>query len=60
MNIEKLIEKAGGIKTVADQLGVTTQTIYNWCRQGYIPLMRIRDVAALAGIPEGKLGVLVP
>lgn len=60
MNATKLIEKAGGVDAVAAELGVRTQSVYAWQRQGYIPLRRIRTVAKMAGIPESKLGVMIP
>lgn len=60
MNVEKLIEKAGGVKPVANALEVSTQAIYKWQRDGYIPLKKIRAIAELAGIPENKLGTMIP
>lgn len=60
MNATKLIEKAGGVDAVATELGVRTQSVYSWQRQGYIPLRRIRAVAKMAGIPESKLGAMIP
>ncbi|MDA1044134.1 MAG: Cro/CI family transcriptional regulator [Verrucomicrobia bacterium] len=60
MNVEKLIEKAGGVKAVADALKVSTQAIYKWQRDGYIPLRKIRAIANLTGIPENKLGIMIP
>ena len=60
MNATKLIEKAGGVDVVAAELGIRTQSVYSWQRQGYIPLKRIRAVAKLAGVSEAKLGALIP
>jgi predicted site-specific integrase-resolvase len=54
------VEKAGGIKTVANALGISTQAIYKWQRDGYIPLRKIRAVAHLANISEDGLGIMIP
>jgi DNA-binding transcriptional MerR regulator len=54
------MERAGGVKVVAVELGLTTQAIYKWQRDGYIPLRKIRAVAKLSGIPEDKIGMLIP
>lgn len=53
MNVEKVLEKAGGVRAVSDHLGVSHQAIYLWVRNGYIPLTRVRALAEMAGIkPE--------
>lgn len=60
VNVQRLMERAGGVKVVAVELGLTTQAIYKWQRDGYIPLRKIRAVAKLSGIPEDKIGMLIP
>jgi len=60
VNVEKVIEQAGGVKNVSNQLGISTQAVYKWQRDRYIPLRKLRAVAELAGIPESRLGTLVP
>lgn len=57
MRVETIIEKAGGVRAVAEELGVTTQSIYKWQRDGYIPIKRMREVAALAGIKVSLLPI---
>ena len=60
MNVQRMVDKAGGVQKVADELGISHQAIYKWVRDGYIPLKRIRAVATLAGVPANKIGDMVP
>jgi hypothetical protein len=60
MNAEKLIAKAGGVEAVANELRITTQSVYAWQRQGYVPIQKLRAVAKMAGISLGKLEGVVP
>lgn len=53
MRVEAIIEKAGGAKAISEELGITTQAVYKWARDGFIPLKKVRAVAAMAGLkPE--------
>lgn len=57
MRVETIIEKAGGVRAVAEELGITTQSIYKWQRDGYIPLKRMREVAKLAKIAPERMPI---
>lgn len=57
MRVEKIIERAGGVRAVAEELGVTTQSVYKWQRDGFIPLKRMKEVARLAGIKPTELPI---
>jgi|AACY02.2.fsa_nt_gi Bacterial regulatory protein, Fis family. len=40
MTIEQAIERFGSVAKLAEALGVTRQTIYNWRRSGDFPQVR--------------------
>jgi len=50
MNIGTLISDAGGIRQLADRLGVNRTTVYDWIRNGCIPTDRVAQVAGEFGI----------
>ena len=60
MDATKLIEKAGGVEMVAAEFEMTTQAIYRWQRNGYVPINKLRKLAKMAGVPLTKLGGLIP
>jgi len=40
MDIEQVIEHFGGVMQVAERLGVTRQSVYDWRKSGKIPFAR--------------------
>lgn len=55
MRVEVVIEKAGGARRVAEELGISTQAVYKWLRDGFIPMKKMRAVAELAGTNPERL-----
>jgi DNA-binding transcriptional regulator YdaS (Cro superfamily) len=47
MEIQKIIEKAGGARAVAERLEISTQAVYKWKR---VPAEHARTVAKMAKI----------
>ena len=47
--------KAGGIPTMARQLGVTSQAVREWVRAGAVPPARAKEIEMLYGIPRAEL-----
>ncbi len=55
MNIvTSIIELSGGIQNLALSLNITTQSIYLWQRQGYIPAKRFQAIQNLHPTVEIK------
>ena len=57
MRVEKIIERCGGARALAEELGLSVQAVQKWARDGYIPLMRMRDVARVAEIKLSDLPI---
>ena len=36
-NVRRAVYKSGGAKYVAERLGVSPSTVYNWVKLGYVP-----------------------
>jgi hypothetical protein len=53
------INKAGGAKAVASQLGVSTQSVYKWMDQGVRQLTyeRVERIAEITGFPVSVLAI---
>ena len=50
MDKKEIIQKAGGVRAVAEALKVTTQAVYDWKK---IPPKHVMKVAKMAGVdPE--------
>lgn len=47
MTIHELVEAFGGAAAMADVLGVTRQSVYNWLRAGDMPEARRRHAEAV-------------
>ena len=45
MDINKIVEKAGGARVVAERLGLTTQAVYKWKK---VPAIHAKTVAKMA------------
>lgn len=50
LSVDDVIAAAGGTRRIADELGVKTGAVRQWRWQGYVPGLRVLDVAELAGI----------
>lgn len=55
MRVEKIIERCGGARALAEELGLSVQAVQKWARDGYVPLKRMKDVARIAGIKTSEL-----
>ncbi len=53
------VNKAGGAKTVATRLGVSTQSVYKWMDQGVRQLTyeRVERLAEVTGFPVSVLAI---
>jgi DNA-binding transcriptional regulator YdaS (Cro superfamily) len=47
--LEKSIEVAGGLSSLAALLGTTVQVVSNWRSRGVVPVERVIDVARCTG-----------
>jgi DNA-binding transcriptional regulator YdaS (Cro superfamily) len=59
MDIQTLIDKAGGTQKLADLLGVSRPTVLDWKRAGFIPGNRVAQISAALSIPVVVLIALV-
>lgn len=50
--LQAAIEKAGGVKNLADQLGVHRSAVYQWDQ---VPPLRVLEVERLTGVPRHEL-----
>ena len=50
-NINRAIEKAGGVAQLGKALGVTHQAVCLWRKKGVVPVERAVDIERLYGIP---------
>ena len=53
--VELAIEKAGGVKKLADLVGVRIDAVSQWRRRGKIGVRTLRDVARKTGLPPWTL-----
>jgi DNA-binding transcriptional regulator YdaS (Cro superfamily) len=53
--IQRAITAAGGLKALADAVGVSAPSIIGWRRRGEIPADRLAAVSAATGIPAAEL-----
>jgi hypothetical protein len=59
MDVQSLVDKAGGIPELAGKLNVGRATIYDWLRVGFLPSVRVRQISRTLDVPEDKLLPLV-
>ena len=52
MDVNTLIERAGGIEELAKRLGVHRVTVYDWKRQKVIPANRVTQISQIMDLPE--------
>ena len=55
MDIEALIEKAGGVGKLAGKLGVSHSAICDWKRAGAIPAGRAIQISRTLNVPVEKI-----
>ena len=58
MNVRTIIRAGGGVTATAVKLGVSHSTICDWQRSNCIPASRIRQIAAVFGIPLDRVAKL--
>jgi hypothetical protein len=51
MDVQTIIEKAGGVGKLASTLGVSHSTVCDWKRLGFIPSRRIMQISRTLGLP---------
>lgn len=59
MDIQTLIDKAGGVPQLARLLGCGRTTVLDWRRTGTIPGHRVRQISEVLGIPITEVITLV-
>lgn len=50
--LERAIERAGGLTPLAEALGITVQAVSQW---KHVPVERVLAVSALTGLPPHEL-----
>jgi len=55
MDVEGIIERAGGAVELAKRLGVARTTVLDWRRDGMVPGARIAQIADEFDIPAAEL-----
>lgn len=59
MDVQTLVELAGGVGKLADRLGVRHPTICEWKRLGHIPGNRVVQVSRALDLPINEVSQLV-
>lgn len=60
MNVQALIDAAGGVRPLGTRLGVARTTILDWKRTGFIPANRVAQISATLGLPLEDVVKLAP
>lgn len=61
MDVQELIDSAGGVLRLAAIAGVARTTVLDWRKTGFIPGGRIVAISAALGLPpEDLLGLVQP
>jgi len=55
MDVQSLIDHAGGTAELASLLGVARTTVLDWKRDGLIPGSRLAQICSVFGIPPEEL-----
>ena len=53
--IQKVVDMAGGVKPLAEFLGISTQAIYLWLGKGYVSAARALELEGLYGVSRLEL-----
>ena len=59
MNVNTIIEKAGGVGKLASFLGISHPTVCDWKRTGFIPGGRLVQISQLLGLQVDALSALI-
>jgi DNA-binding transcriptional regulator YdaS (Cro superfamily) len=60
MNVQTIIERAGGVGKLAALLGVSHPTVSDWKRTGSIPGGRVVQISSALGLSVDEVIKLVP
>lgn len=60
IDVEALIEKAGGLPRLMTILGVARTTVLDWKRTGFIPANRVGQISDALGVPLKDVQKLAP
>ena len=58
MDIQTLIEAAGGVVRLAAIAGVSRPTVLGWRKLGFIPAFRVPRISEALGLPRDKVWAL--
>lgn len=53
--VERTVRAQGGQPKVAADLGVSQQSVSEWCDKGYVPVARAQEMEHLYGVPRTSL-----
>lgn len=60
MDVQTLIEAAGGLPELMAKLGVARTTVLDWKRTGNIPANRVAQISATLNLPLSEVVKLAP
>lgn len=60
MDVQTIIDRAGGMQRLMARLGVARTTILDWKRLGTIPANRVAQIAAELRLPVSEVVKLAP
>jgi len=60
VDIQTLIDKAGGVQALASKLGVARTTVLDWRRTGFIPANRVGQISSTLRIAVAQVQKLAP
>ena len=60
MDVQTLIDRAGGLSALMTKLGVARTTVLDWKRTGYIPANRVAQISAKLNLPLADVVKLAP
>jgi hypothetical protein len=60
MDVQSLIDAAGGVAQLMARLGVARTTILDWKRTGTIPANRVAQISDTLGLPLESIVKLAP
>lgn len=60
MDVQTLIDMAGGAPELGTRLGVSRTTILGWKKSGNIPANRVAQISTAMGVPLSEVVKLAP